>query len=80
MSMTLRDGTVIYRYPDDLTEVTLDGVSVLDLLIEEICVHLDGWGYILAQKELGKASKPVKEWVDGQTRNHQYWGAVVVTL
>ena len=80
MSTLLQDGSVLYRYPDDLAEVTLDGVSVLDLLIEEICVHPDGWGYVLCQKELGKASKPVKEWVDGQVRNHQFWGRVEVTL
>jgi len=80
MSTLLQDGSVLYRYPDDLAEVTLDGVSVLDLLIEEICVHPDGWGYVLVQKELGKASSPVKAWVDGQTRNHQFWGRVEVTL
>ena len=80
MSTMLQDGSVLYRYPDAPAEVTLDGVSVLDLLIEEILVGPDGWGYILCKHELGKASLPVKAWVDGQTRNHQFWGRVEVTL
>jgi len=80
VSTMLQDGSVLYRYPDDIADVTLDGVSVLNLLVEEICVHPDGYGYVLVQKELGQSGKPVKEWVDGQTRNHQLWGRVEVTL
>jgi len=80
MSTTLQDGSVLYRYPDAPTEVTLNGAPVLDLLVEEIYVRPDAWGYVLCKKELGKASKPVKTWVDGQPRNHQFWGVVQVTL
>jgi len=80
MSKQLPDGSILYRPPDAPADVTFNGVSVTDLLLEEILVQPDGWGRILCQKELGKANTPVKTWVDGQTRNHQYWGAVVVTL
>ena len=76
MSTTLQNGSVLYQYPDAPTEVTLNGVSVLDLNPEEIKVWPDGWGYVLTQKELGKAGVAVKEWLDGQTRNHQYWGQI----
>ena len=76
----IRNDGIVYRYPDNPADIRLNGVSVVNLLVEEAFVGPEGWGYVLTRKELGEADKPIKKWVDGQVRNHTYWGKVEATL
>jgi hypothetical protein len=72
------DGSITYQVPLTLTEVTVDGVSILDKQPVEMRVWPGGWGYVctLVNLETGES----KRLVDGQTRNYTRWGKVEVTL
>ena len=81
MPVTRTDGTVVYRYPDPVADVKLNGVSVINLEVLEVWLNpQNGEGLILSRKKLGESSKPKKRWVDGQWRNYITRGKIEVTL
>lgn len=90
MPETRSDGAVFYRHPDEYTNITLNGVSVLPFEPVEVMVK-NGWGYVQVLKAMhtripdrphdGPAltAGQGKTLVDGTRRNYVYWGEVVVT-
>ena len=68
-----------YTAPLGVTDVTLDGVSVLALEPVEIKVWPDGWGFIsFVCDPLTGQERQSK--VDGQHRTWARYGRIVVTL
>jgi hypothetical protein len=71
------DGSIVYRAGDQITDVTLNGVSVLALKVDEIIIDPDGWGTVLTEKQLDGSGE--KTWVDGQKKRYILRGQIVVT-
>ena len=57
------DGLKIYRWPDDFTDITLNGTSVADLLPEEAAIYPDGYGWVVLGKE--SADNELNVLIDG---------------
>jgi hypothetical protein len=79
------DGTVIYMPGDNLTDVLLNGESVMDKIPQEAMVRPDGYGYVVLHERIdgdgdtdhnsiidGEAA------LDGQNLTLVYWGEVEV--
>lgn len=50
------DGTLIYAYPDSVTDVTCGGVSVIAYQLVEVFLKSDGWGRVTVQVPMDTAS------------------------
>jgi len=71
-------GAITYKAPLKVSDVTLDGVSVMALDPIEIMVQADGWGYVCLL--VNPVTRERKTQVDGQHRNYTLWGDIVVSL
>lgn len=76
MPHTWNDGSVSYEYPDQFTDILLNGVSVIPLGVIEMRIWPDGHGYICSEKL--NPTDAVKVWVDGQTKNFTQYGDVQI--
>ena len=78
MPTRLPDNALLYKYPDQLAEVKLNGVSVKALQLVEVKVWPDGWGYIQCKRDFNNPERPPKKWIDGQYRDYLYRGMIEV--
>jgi hypothetical protein len=71
-------GAAVYAYPDQFTDVLLNGVSVKDLQLVEVSVDADGQGYILCLHTLDKPKVAPHKMIDGQYLTHTYYGEITI--
>jgi hypothetical protein len=73
------DGAILYRHPDELTDVLFNGQSVLDMQLKEVKIYpISGWGYIMCLRTFETRDEPAKTMIDGQYLTHTYHGYIEV--
>jgi hypothetical protein len=75
------DDAIIYREPDQLTDVLFNGQSVLDMQLREVKrYNINGWGYIMCLRTFETRDKAAEKMIDGQYLTHTYHGYIEVVL
>jgi len=69
---------VTYHYPDEFTDILLNGDSILALQPIEAKVYPDGWGYVMCLRTFETVEKEPKKLIDGQHLTHTYYGYIQV--
>jgi hypothetical protein len=71
-------GAAVYAYPDQFTDVLLNGASVKDLQIVEVSVDALGQGYVMCLRTLDKPDVAPHKMIDGQYLTHTYYGEITI--
>ena len=71
------DGLKTYSWPDDFTDVTLNGTSVIDLLPEEAAIYPDGYGWVILGRE--SADYELNIQMDGSHIQHIKRGLIEIS-
>ncbi len=78
MAETCLDGSVIYRYPDELTDILFNGLSAKGLQLKEVKVYSNGMGYIMCLRKLDAPDVEPKRMIDTQYLTHTYYGQITI--
>jgi len=69
---------ITYQFPDEFSDVLLNGDSTLSLQPIEAKVYPDGWGYVLCLRTFETIDEEPHQLIDGQRLTHTYYGYIQV--
>lgn len=73
----MRGDLTTHKYPETFSDITLNGVSIVDLGVMEVGIDENGRGYALTQIDPILGGEEVVL-IDGQTKNHTTWGEIAL--